>query len=163
MEFTIIQTSNQKDKGIPCQKVGGNQGRSPKLTHFPKEGRRTRKELEKTIFPNLQDSKNPKRCHGQCLQHGQNLDGIQGKGGKKNETNSFPKEITLSPDNVNTLTEIEDSILTLKEIKNSLLSLQEIDNNFSSSTKIIVQNEKDIDNIKFIVENNKPKFLIDNT
>ncbi|MBW0559724.1 hypothetical protein O181_099439 [Austropuccinia psidii MF-1] len=29
MESTIIQTSNQKDQGIPCQKEGGNQGRSP--------------------------------------------------------------------------------------------------------------------------------------
>ncbi|MBW0581035.1 hypothetical protein O181_120750 [Austropuccinia psidii MF-1] len=35
MESTIIQTSNQKE--------GGNQGRSPKPTHFPKNGRRTRK------------------------------------------------------------------------------------------------------------------------
>ncbi|MBW0575550.1 hypothetical protein O181_115265 [Austropuccinia psidii MF-1] len=29
MESTIIQTSNQKDQGVPCQKKGGNQGRSP--------------------------------------------------------------------------------------------------------------------------------------
>ncbi|MBW0506047.1 hypothetical protein O181_045762 [Austropuccinia psidii MF-1] len=29
MEATIIQTSNKKDQGIPCQKEGGNQGRSP--------------------------------------------------------------------------------------------------------------------------------------
>ncbi|MBW0593973.1 hypothetical protein O181_133688 [Austropuccinia psidii MF-1] len=29
MESTIIQASNQKDQGIPCQKEGGNQGRSP--------------------------------------------------------------------------------------------------------------------------------------
>ncbi|MBW0591171.1 hypothetical protein O181_130886 [Austropuccinia psidii MF-1] len=29
MESTIIQTSNQKDQGIPCQKEGGNQGRMP--------------------------------------------------------------------------------------------------------------------------------------
>ncbi|MBW0574612.1 hypothetical protein O181_114327 [Austropuccinia psidii MF-1] len=29
MESTIIQTSNQKDQGIPCQKEGGKQGRSP--------------------------------------------------------------------------------------------------------------------------------------
>ncbi|MBW0552162.1 hypothetical protein O181_091877 [Austropuccinia psidii MF-1] len=39
IESTIIQASNQKDQGIPCQKVGGNQGRSPKPTHFPKKGR----------------------------------------------------------------------------------------------------------------------------
>ncbi|MBW0506911.1 hypothetical protein O181_046626 [Austropuccinia psidii MF-1] len=29
MESAIIQTSNQKDQGIPCQKEGGNQVRSP--------------------------------------------------------------------------------------------------------------------------------------
>ncbi|MBW0591695.1 hypothetical protein O181_131410 [Austropuccinia psidii MF-1] len=29
MESTILQTSNQKDQGIPRQKEGGNQGRSP--------------------------------------------------------------------------------------------------------------------------------------
>ncbi|MBW0502434.1 hypothetical protein O181_042149 [Austropuccinia psidii MF-1] len=29
MESTIIQTSKKKKKGIPCQKEGGNHGRSP--------------------------------------------------------------------------------------------------------------------------------------
>ncbi|MBW0536805.1 hypothetical protein O181_076520 [Austropuccinia psidii MF-1] len=29
IESTIIQTTNQKDQGVPCQKEGGNQGRSP--------------------------------------------------------------------------------------------------------------------------------------
>ncbi|MBW0499337.1 hypothetical protein O181_039052 [Austropuccinia psidii MF-1] len=29
MESTIIQASNQENKGIPCQKEGGKQGRSP--------------------------------------------------------------------------------------------------------------------------------------
>ncbi|MBW0514512.1 hypothetical protein O181_054227 [Austropuccinia psidii MF-1] len=29
MESTIIDTSNQKNKGVPCQKEGGKQGRSP--------------------------------------------------------------------------------------------------------------------------------------
>ncbi|MBW0543709.1 hypothetical protein O181_083424 [Austropuccinia psidii MF-1] len=29
MESTIIQTSNQKDEGVTCQKEGGDQGRSP--------------------------------------------------------------------------------------------------------------------------------------
>ncbi|MBW0593918.1 hypothetical protein O181_133633 [Austropuccinia psidii MF-1] len=42
MESTIIQTSNKKDQGIPCQNEGGNQISSPKPTHFPKKGRRTR-------------------------------------------------------------------------------------------------------------------------
>ncbi|MBW0492291.1 hypothetical protein O181_032006 [Austropuccinia psidii MF-1] len=29
MESTIIQTSNKKDQGVPCQNKGGNKGRSP--------------------------------------------------------------------------------------------------------------------------------------
>ncbi|MBW0569471.1 hypothetical protein O181_109186 [Austropuccinia psidii MF-1] len=71
--------------------------------------------------------------------------------------------MTLSHNVVDTLTEIKNSILPLKEIKNSSLSLQEINNNLSSLTNIVVQDKKEIDNIKFIVENNKPKCLIDNT
>ncbi|MBW0592520.1 hypothetical protein O181_132235 [Austropuccinia psidii MF-1] len=116
MEATIIQTSNQKDQGIPCQKEGGNQGRSPSSFYqkAPRREEEQEKELEKTVFPSLQEDKNPKRCLGQCLQHGQNLDGIQGQGGTKNETTSFPKEITLFPDFVNTLTEVRNSILPLK-------------------------------------------------
>ncbi|MBW0533832.1 hypothetical protein O181_073547 [Austropuccinia psidii MF-1] len=117
--------------------------RKPQANPLPQEGKKNKKkELEKTIFPRLQDSKNPKRCRGQCLQHGQNNDGIQGQGGAKSETTSFPKEITLSPDVVNTLTEIKNSCLPLREFKNSLLLLQEINNNLSSLTKIVVQNKK---------------------
>ncbi|MBW0546180.1 hypothetical protein O181_085895 [Austropuccinia psidii MF-1] len=138
MESTIIQTSNQNNQGVPCQNEGGNQGRSPSSFYQQAPSQptspRRKEELEKTIFPKLQDSKNPKRCHGKCLQHGQNLDGIQGKGGSKNETTLFPKDIPFSTDV-----------------------------NLSSLTKIVLQNKKEIDNIKFIVENNKPKFSIDNT
>ncbi|MBW0519684.1 hypothetical protein O181_059399 [Austropuccinia psidii MF-1] len=53
MESTIIQTSNQKDQGIPCQKEEGNQGRSPKLTHFPKKGRTTRKITGESHIPQV--------------------------------------------------------------------------------------------------------------
>ncbi|MBW0498638.1 hypothetical protein O181_038353 [Austropuccinia psidii MF-1] len=53
MESTIIQTSNQKDQGVPCQKEGGNQGRSPKPTHFPKKGRRTRKRTGENHIPQV--------------------------------------------------------------------------------------------------------------
>ncbi|MBW0544792.1 hypothetical protein O181_084507 [Austropuccinia psidii MF-1] len=159
MESTISQTSNQKYQGVQCQKEGGNQGRSPSSFYqqapsqptSPRKEGEQEKELEKTIFPKLQDSKNPKRCHGQCLQHCQNLDEIQGQGGAKNETTSFPEEITLSPDVVNTLKEIKNSILPPKEIQDSLLSFQEINNNLSSLTKIVVHNKKETDTIKFIV------------
>ncbi|MBW0476487.1 hypothetical protein O181_016202 [Austropuccinia psidii MF-1] len=170
MESNIIQTANQQDQRITCPKEGGKQGRipssfyqeAPRQPTSPRSEEEQEKELEKTIFPKLQDSKNPKRCHEKCLQHGQNFDAIQGQGGTNNETTLFPKEITFSPDVVNTLTEIKKSILLLKEIENSLLSLQEISNNLSSLTEIVVQYKNNIDNIKFIVENNKPKVLIDN-
>ncbi|MBW0594194.1 hypothetical protein O181_133909 [Austropuccinia psidii MF-1] len=87
MESTMIQASNQEDKGIPCQKERGKQGRSPCSFYqqdssqppSPRREEEKEKELEETIFPKLQDHKNPKRCHGQCLQHCQNLDGIQGQ------------------------------------------------------------------------------------
>ncbi|MBW0588666.1 hypothetical protein O181_128381 [Austropuccinia psidii MF-1] len=50
MESTIIQTSNQKDQGVPCQKEGGNQGRSPSSFYqqaqanpLPQEGKKNKK------------------------------------------------------------------------------------------------------------------------
>ncbi|MBW0515682.1 hypothetical protein O181_055397 [Austropuccinia psidii MF-1] len=143
MESTVTKASNQEDKGEPCQKERGNQGRSfssfyQQASSQPTSPRREKeqeKELEETIFPKLKDPKNPKRCHGQFLQHGKNLDGIQGQRGTKNETTSFPKEIPLSPYVVNTLTEIINSILPLKDIRNSLLTLQEINNSLSYLTK----------------------------
>ncbi|MBW0590720.1 hypothetical protein O181_130435 [Austropuccinia psidii MF-1] len=100
MESTIIQASNQKDQGIPYQKEVGNQGRSPSSFYQqapsqPTSQRREEeqeKELEKTIFSKLQYSKNSKRCNGQCLQHDQNIHGIQGQGGTNNETITFPKK-----------------------------------------------------------------------
>ncbi|MBW0521430.1 hypothetical protein O181_061145 [Austropuccinia psidii MF-1] len=154
MEYNIMQTSRSPSR---FYQKASSQPTSPRREEEQE------KEQEKTIFSKLQDSKNPKRWHGVCLQHGQNLDGVQGQGGEKNETTSFPKEKSLSPDVVNTLTEIQNSISSLKEIKNTPLSLQEINNNLSYLTKIIVQNKKEIHNIEFIVENNKPKILIYNT
>ncbi|MBW0579946.1 hypothetical protein O181_119661 [Austropuccinia psidii MF-1] len=143
MESTIIQASNQEDKGIPFQKERVKQGRSPSSFYqqassqptSPRREEEQEKGLEETIFPKLQDPKNPKRCHEQCLQHGQNLDGIQGQRGTKDEKTSFPKEITLSSDVVSTLTEIKNSILPLNDIKNSLLSLQQMNNSLSALTK----------------------------
>ncbi|MBW0573671.1 hypothetical protein O181_113386 [Austropuccinia psidii MF-1] len=134
MESTVIQASNQKDRGVPLQKEGDKQGRSPSSFYqqassqptSPRREEEQEKELDETIFPKLQDSKNRKRCRGQCLQHCPNFDEIQRQGGAENETTPFSKEITLPPDVVNTLTELKDSIFPLTDIKNSLSSLQEI-------------------------------------
>ncbi|MBW0589754.1 hypothetical protein O181_129469 [Austropuccinia psidii MF-1] len=61
MESTVIQASNQKDQGVLHQKEGGNQGRSPKPTHFPKKGRRTRKIIGENNIPQATVFKESKR------------------------------------------------------------------------------------------------------
>ncbi|MBW0477042.1 hypothetical protein O181_016757 [Austropuccinia psidii MF-1] len=91
--------------------------KAPSQPTSPRRGEEQEKERKETIFPKLQDSKNPKRCHGQCLQNGQNLDGIQGQGGTKNETTSFPNEVALSSDVVNTSTEIKIVFYLLKKLR----------------------------------------------
>ncbi|MBW0506053.1 hypothetical protein O181_045768 [Austropuccinia psidii MF-1] len=121
MESTTIQASNQEDKGIQYQKERGKQGRSPSSFYqqaprqptSPRREEEQEKELEETLFPKLQDTKNPKIFHGQFFKHGNNLYGLQGQRGTKNETTSFLREITLSPDFVDILTEIRNSILPL--------------------------------------------------
>ncbi|MBW0550695.1 hypothetical protein O181_090410 [Austropuccinia psidii MF-1] len=75
IESTIIQASNQEDKGIPCQKERGKQGGSPcsfyqqasSQSASPRSEKEQENELEETIFSKLQDPKNAKRCHGKCL------------------------------------------------------------------------------------------------
>ncbi|MBW0582478.1 hypothetical protein O181_122193 [Austropuccinia psidii MF-1] len=54
VESTIIQTSNQKDQGVPRQKEAPSQPTSPRREEEQE------KEMEKTIFPKLKGSKNPK-------------------------------------------------------------------------------------------------------
>ncbi|MBW0498395.1 hypothetical protein O181_038110 [Austropuccinia psidii MF-1] len=159
MESTIIQISNQKNKGVTFQKKGGKQGRSPSSFYQKASSPQTspireeepEKQLEETIFPKLLDSKNPKRFHRQCLQHGQNLDVVQGQRGTKNKKTPFPKEITLSPSSVNALTEIKNSILPLKDIENSLFCLKEINSSLLSLKQIFIQNKKEIEIINFLV------------
>ncbi|MBW0588321.1 hypothetical protein O181_128036 [Austropuccinia psidii MF-1] len=100
MESTIIQTSNQKDQGVPYQKEGGNQGRSPSSFYqqapsqptSPRREEEQEKELEKTIFPKLQDSKNPKGCHGQCIQLGKTLMEFKDKEEQRMRQPHFPKK-----------------------------------------------------------------------
>ncbi|MBW0561393.1 hypothetical protein O181_101108 [Austropuccinia psidii MF-1] len=63
MEFTIIQASNQEDKGIPCQKEGGKQGRNTssfyqKASSQPASTRREEeqeKQLEETILQDIKE------------------------------------------------------------------------------------------------------------
>ncbi|MBW0485502.1 hypothetical protein O181_025217 [Austropuccinia psidii MF-1] len=100
MESIIIQTSNQKDKGLEQIKEGRKKGRSPsifyqKATSQPTSSRREeehKKELEETIFPRLQGSNNPKRFHVKCLQHWKKLHGIKGNEGQRMRPSHFPKK-----------------------------------------------------------------------
>ncbi|MBW0591229.1 hypothetical protein O181_130944 [Austropuccinia psidii MF-1] len=118
-----IKDWNNKKRG--ARKEGAPAASTSKLpdSQPPQEGEKNKKkEVEETIFPKLQDSKNPKRCHGKFLQNGHDFDGIQGKRGTKNEETPFPKEITLSPYFVNTLTEIKNTIVPVKNIKHGFLS-----------------------------------------
>ncbi|MBW0466119.1 hypothetical protein O181_005834 [Austropuccinia psidii MF-1] len=171
MESTIIQTSTEKYQGLAQLEKRGKQGRSPSNLYqqariqpvSPRSEEEQEKEVKETIFPKLQYSKNPKICHGQCLHHGQDLDGIQGQRVTKNEKTPFPKPINLSPDVLNTLAEIKNSILPLKNIKNSLLYFKEINSSLLSLTKISEQNKKEINSPEIMWENNKPNVLINNT
>ncbi|MBW0464610.1 hypothetical protein O181_004325 [Austropuccinia psidii MF-1] len=86
MESAIIKASNQKYKGLGQQKAGGKQERSPssfykKASSQPTSPRRGNEQEKK----NLRNHTPPvTRCHGTNLQHGQNLDEIQGKTGARN-------------------------------------------------------------------------------
>ncbi|MBW0512878.1 hypothetical protein O181_052593 [Austropuccinia psidii MF-1] len=58
MESTIIQTSNHKDQGVPCQKEEGNQGRSPvastrkpQANPLPQEGNKNKKNNWRKPYP----------------------------------------------------------------------------------------------------------------
>ncbi|MBW0513137.1 hypothetical protein O181_052852 [Austropuccinia psidii MF-1] len=80
----------------------------PQANQLPKEVKKNKKKnWKKTYYPSYRIQRIQKEFHGKCLQNDQKLDGIQGQRGAKNEKTPFPKEIALSPDVVNTLTEIK--------------------------------------------------------
>ncbi|MBW0504730.1 hypothetical protein O181_044445 [Austropuccinia psidii MF-1] len=65
MESTIIQTSNQKYQGVPCQKEGGNQEEAPvaftskpQANPLPQEGKKNnKKNWRKPFSPSYMISK----------------------------------------------------------------------------------------------------------
>ncbi|MBW0558557.1 hypothetical protein O181_098272 [Austropuccinia psidii MF-1] len=88
MESTIIQTSNTK-KEYHAKNREASKEEAPvvlpsslKSSNLPKKGRRTRKRIEGNNIPQVAGFGKSKKCHGQCLQHGQNIDSIQGKRGQ---------------------------------------------------------------------------------
>ncbi|MBW0528304.1 hypothetical protein O181_068019 [Austropuccinia psidii MF-1] len=57
MEATIIQTSNQKDQGIPCQKEGGTKEEAPVASTskpqdnpLPQEGKKNKKNKSRKSY-----------------------------------------------------------------------------------------------------------------
>ncbi|MBW0589021.1 hypothetical protein O181_128736 [Austropuccinia psidii MF-1] len=64
----------KKIKEYHAKKKEATKGEAPSEPTSPRREEEQEKELEKPILPKLPDSKNPKRCHGQCLKHSQNLD-----------------------------------------------------------------------------------------
>ncbi|MBW0593729.1 hypothetical protein O181_133444 [Austropuccinia psidii MF-1] len=65
--------------------------RNPQDNPLSKEGKKNKnKNWRKPYSPSYRIPKIQKRFNGQFLQHGQNIEGIQGEGGKKNHTISFP-------------------------------------------------------------------------
>ncbi|MBW0504961.1 hypothetical protein O181_044676 [Austropuccinia psidii MF-1] len=100
MKSTIIQTSNQKNQGIACQKEGGNQGKSPSSFYqqapsLPTSSRREEeqeKELEKTIFPKLQDSKIQKDAMDNVFNMARTLRELKDKEKQRMRQPHFPKK-----------------------------------------------------------------------
>ena len=100
MESTVIQTSNQKNQGLPRQKEGGNQGRSPSSFYqqapsqptSPRREEEQEKELEKTIFPKLQDSQNPKNAMDNVFNMARTLMEFKDKEEQRMRQPHFPKK-----------------------------------------------------------------------
>ncbi|MBW0574762.1 hypothetical protein O181_114477 [Austropuccinia psidii MF-1] len=100
-----IKEYHAKKKDATKEEAPVASTRKPQANVLPQEGKKNKKKnWRKPYSPSCRIPKNPKGSHGHCIQHGQNLDGIQGQGRTKNEPTSFPKEIALSKDVVNTLT-----------------------------------------------------------
>ncbi|MBW0593665.1 hypothetical protein O181_133380 [Austropuccinia psidii MF-1] len=100
MEPTIIQTSNQKDQDVPCQKEGGSQGRSPSSFYqqapsqptSPRREEEQEKVLEITIFPKLQDSKIQKDAMDNVFNLARTLMEFKDKEEQRMRQPRFPKK-----------------------------------------------------------------------
>ncbi|MBW0582964.1 hypothetical protein O181_122679 [Austropuccinia psidii MF-1] len=94
--------------------------------------------MEQALPTELQNSKERKDIHGQCVQYGKTSDGIQKQGGGKIET-IFPKEIDI----VKLVTSFESS-----NKENNIVSLTQICARIQSKVTLI--NQPDDNSISFI-------------
>ncbi|MBW0547619.1 hypothetical protein O181_087334 [Austropuccinia psidii MF-1] len=99
MESTIIQTSNQRDQGVPCQKEGGNQERSPSSLYqqapsqptSPRREEEQGKELEKPYLPSYRSQKIQKDAMNNVFNMARTLMEFKDKGEKRMRQPPFPK------------------------------------------------------------------------
>ncbi|MBW0488364.1 hypothetical protein O181_028079 [Austropuccinia psidii MF-1] len=100
MESTIIQTSNQKYQGIPCQKERSKQGNSPSSFYqqassqpnSPGREEDKEKEFQETIFPKLKDPKNPKDAMDNVFNMARTLIEFKDKEEQRIRQPHFPKK-----------------------------------------------------------------------
>ncbi|MBW0512041.1 hypothetical protein O181_051756 [Austropuccinia psidii MF-1] len=100
MESTIIQASNQKDKGVPCQKEGGKQGRSPssfyqKASSQPTSLRREQeqeKEWRKPYYPSNRIPKIQKDAMDNVFKMARSLMEFKDKEEQRMSQPHFPKK-----------------------------------------------------------------------
>ncbi|MBW0589458.1 hypothetical protein O181_129173 [Austropuccinia psidii MF-1] len=116
-----IKEYHAKKKEVTKEEAPVTSTSKPQANPLPQEGKKNKKKnLRKQYPPSYRIQKIQKDAMDNVFNMDKTLRD-QGQGGEKNETTSFPKEITLSLDFVNTLTEIKNSMLPLSEIKHSLL------------------------------------------
>ncbi|MBW0593746.1 hypothetical protein O181_133461 [Austropuccinia psidii MF-1] len=82
----------KKIKEYHVKKREATKEEAPSQPTSPRREEEKGKELEKTISPKLQDSKNPKRCHGKFFQHGQKLGEFKDKEEQRMRQPHFPKK-----------------------------------------------------------------------
>ncbi|MBW0505747.1 hypothetical protein O181_045462 [Austropuccinia psidii MF-1] len=100
MESTIIQASNQKDQGVPCQKEGGNQGRSPSSFYqqapsqpLPQEGKKNKKKnWRKPYSPSYRMSKIQKDAMDNVFNMARTLMELKDKEEQRMSQPHFPKK-----------------------------------------------------------------------
>ncbi|MBW0490168.1 hypothetical protein O181_029883 [Austropuccinia psidii MF-1] len=148
----------KKDNGILPKKRKVRKVEAPvastsntQVNQTPKEGKnKNKRNWKKPYSPNYRMSRIEKDFMDNVFNMSRTLMEFKDKEKQRMRQPSLAIKTSLSPDVVGTLTDIQNSILPLNFIKSGLLSL----------SQIFVQIKKEIDKIKFMVENNIPKTLI---
>ncbi|MBW0499110.1 hypothetical protein O181_038825 [Austropuccinia psidii MF-1] len=100
IQSTIIQTSNQKDQGLPCQKEGSNQGRSPISFHqqapsqpiYPRREKNKKRNWRKPYSPNYRMAKVQKDAMDNVFNMARTLMEFKDKEEQRMRKPHFPKK-----------------------------------------------------------------------